>query len=212
MLAGRCVAFLAAALPDRLWQLELASIDPTSGEVLARHPLVELRQRPACCRAVAADGFAVAGLADCLLACDAFGDIHWVRERDAQSAAVDALPFAPLPPPIAREGRVFVARPDLGAVDCLEIATGNSLWRQPISGLVSLAGFSADTLIASTTTGWSAIDSASGASLGPHDLSIVRPDSHEAAFDAMISGEGRTWAATSAADGSEEIVELIPDP
>jgi len=151
---------------NREAQLQLASLDPLSGEILVQRRLIALREswqpRKVCEIAALDDGLIVA-LGGVTLCCDAGGNVRWVRKH--LSLPHEERPewvFQHFAPPLLIDSRLLSVQPGVEAIECLEVATGRLLWSFAQERPRRLLGRSGERVIAETESGLVALDLADG--------------------------------------------------
>jgi outer membrane protein assembly factor BamB len=152
--------------PERwtYWQLSLASLDPPSGQVLQRWPIVWVRDPvwgvPAC-QAVAADDQIVVSVPGVVLAIDRGGSIRWVRRLSVPEVSAEK-PW-PAPPLLVSGDLALVVDPSGDKIQRLELSCGRRLWEiAPPEGVLRLAGVVGGRLIVEDAAGLTALDTVDG--------------------------------------------------
>lgn len=172
LLLGDDLAALSVSYdPGEKLTLSLTRFDRETGVAVARVPLAEFRdrwQRRLPCRATIADGKIVATAGGCVLACDVSGRVSWLRRQiwvppPSESYQHTSPWFEQIHDgPLVQEGRVFAAQPGVWTVECIELDTGQLVWRRRVGSLRRLVGLASGRLIARTADGLLAIDGRSG--------------------------------------------------
>ncbi len=122
----------------------LVELNPDTGEVLATRPILEIAEPEKVsseCQASLAGNRFVVVLAGNVICIDLQGKMVWFRAKagsSEQGAGSPDLPAgyppggSPLPAPRSEEpsARIFVEQPGSRAIDCLNLATGQCLWRR----------------------------------------------------------------------------------
>lgn len=145
-----------------VWQLQWTALEPASGKLRARWPLVRLQSKERMaplCQATAAGDAIVAAFAGGVLCVDLAGRLRWVRRQPWGDTAAQP---PHLQPPLVVEGQVFLAPAGADALECLDLATGRLRWRCVAPNVVRLVGLAAGRLIAQDGAGLLGIEAAGG--------------------------------------------------
>ncbi len=151
--------------------LALVHFDHDTGRAARRVPLAEFRDRwehRISCRATVAGGKLLVSAGGALVCCEVSGRVAWQRRQvwvpPAGEYYHQATPWFEQvhEAPLVEGDRVFAAQPGVWAVECVELGTGQLLWRRVVSTQVRLAGLAAGRLIVQTAEGLSALDPDSG--------------------------------------------------
>jgi hypothetical protein len=152
---------------ERDLDLEIASFDPESGEVLDRKPIGKWRdvwehQIP-CAAAASGDGaVAVAGGA---VACvDFLGKTRWIKRMPwlpPDAGPVDAS----RDPPCIAAGMAIAVAPEVDAMEGLDIQSGRSRWLLHLEGVRRAAGLAGEGLVVEARDEIACLDPGSGAVL-----------------------------------------------
>jgi hypothetical protein len=144
----------------------LAELQPETGEVLSRRPIVETAEpdRPLSeCQASWAGNRLVILLSGSVICTDLQGKVIWLRQETALPYELDpAYLRQHCLPAIASADRLFVEQPGSCAIDCLSLATGQRHWRRGIVGLQSIVDLPDDRLLARTARGVVVLSKTSG--------------------------------------------------
>ena len=144
----------------------LVELHPETGDVLSRQQILETSQRepvPCECQASWADNRLIVLIAGSVLSTDLQGRIAWLREETTLPYNVDPTFVQQYSQPaIESKGRIFVRQPGSCVLDCLELETGERLWRRGIVGLQRLVDLPGDSLLARTSRGLVAVKKTSG--------------------------------------------------
>jgi outer membrane protein assembly factor BamB len=124
--------------------LAWVELDPDSGDVLARKPVLELRNSWDTCQMCQATvvGQRVVAMVGGLVFCfDPDEQIVWLRSNLCPPPSLDPSPGTPYPqPPLADGGRLYVTQSGLLSVECLDAETGRLYWRRCLLGLDRILG------------------------------------------------------------------------
>ncbi len=161
--------------PDRwtYWQLSLASLDPPSGQVLQRWPIVSLRDPVwgvPTCQAVAAGDQIVASLPGVVLSIDRSGSIRWLRRLSVPQVTKErGWSASPL---LVAGDLALVVAPSIDSagvaagankVQCLELSCGRRLWENAsLDGILRLVGIVGGRLIVEDLAGLTALEASDG--------------------------------------------------
>lgn len=160
--------------------LLLVRYDPATGRALARVPLVEFQGflgSTLPCQATASDDRIVATAGGAVVCCDLSGRLCWVRRQawvgPPGVAFYDSRPWLLQrhSPPVVDNGHVLVTQPGTWNVECLDLQTGQLIWRTTLSDLVGLVGLAGGRAIAETTDSLVGLDRLSGRVAWRHDAS-----------------------------------------
>ncbi len=136
---------------QRVFHLHLTAFDPASGEVLAKRPLVRLRDHwcgvlPCRAAPVGDDLLVTAGGIALFVTLD--GDIRWLRRQPYTLKKEESLRHNVYhAPPLVDDDRVFTFQPGAKAVECLDLETGRQIWQTDIPDATRVVGLTADRLI-----------------------------------------------------------------
>jgi len=160
------VLTMDSASGEPISQLSLTTLDPDSGTMLDKRPLLELRSGRSVqrvCQATAADDKIVAAVAGAVLCCDIFGQLHWVRQDTWFPPSLDPnRPRRHYQPPRVVGDRVYVAQPGVRSLECIDLETGRIHWSAALPGIGRMLELSADRLLVETDHGISAVSSQTG--------------------------------------------------
>jgi outer membrane protein assembly factor BamB len=136
---------------ERVFHLHLTTFEPATGEVLAKQPLVRLRDHwhgvlPCRAAPVGDDLLITAGGIALLMSLD--GEIRWLR-RQPYSLKKEENPRHDLyhGPPLVDDDRVFTFQPGAAAIACLDLETGRRIWQRETPDARRLVGLASDHLI-----------------------------------------------------------------
>lgn len=165
---GGLLAFRLRRDSSREMSLRLCDYDIATGEPLDQHELLRLRESSwtgrYVCQATVVDDAVVAMLGGCAVCVDLTGGVRWVRRQLYLPADEDWLGGAQHhDPPLAHEGRVFLAQPGVRSIECVDVETGRSYWTRVIPDVQRVLGVSGERLIVETSQGFVALDAHSGA-------------------------------------------------
>ncbi len=160
------VVILTGTTDMQEFRLNWTVIDPQTGIVERQFELARLKlswlQRPSAEVRVNHDGVIIQ-LAGCVLACDAAGEVRWLRhtvytpdEEDKQWV------LQHYQRPVVEGNRLFVAQPGVRAVECLERDTGRSVWCRVLANVTGILGVDEDRLVITTEDGLAALDARTG--------------------------------------------------
>ncbi|MEQ8790650.1 MAG: PQQ-binding-like beta-propeller repeat protein [Pirellulaceae bacterium] len=224
LMQGKLLAFTMAQSEQRESALRLVTLDPATGEVQTQHELIRLRDSWWTRRYFAAsalDNALVANLGGATLCCDLNGAVRWVRRQTV-------LPCEEEPdwvrqrfqPPLAHEGRLYVAQSGVRAIECLDAATGDLRWSKTLPEIQGVVGFGPGKVLVETDDRLLALDAESGDELWDRSTEqrldavagggetmvlgrVVTPDEQRRESDRVAL----TWLST--ADGSvQQTVEF----
>jgi len=175
----RLFVLSATADPGSKIALRLVGLDVETGRVRSRAPLAEFRdvwrgQLP--CQATVLEEKIVATVGGCVLCCDAWGRVQWLRRQvwipPSSSEYWNGREWIDqcYSPPLVAEGLVFATQPGVWAIECMELDSGRLRWRQALGGLVGLLGLAKGLLIAETGDGLVGLDPDSGRVVWSLDL------------------------------------------
>jgi outer membrane protein assembly factor BamB len=155
----------------------LVELNPETGEVLSRRPIVETLEpetlRTECQASMVGDRIVIL-LAGNVVCTDLQGRMIWLRQATSLPGAVNpAFLRQQCQPAIESGGRLFVQQPGSCAIDCLEAETGQCRWRRGIIGLQSIVDLPDERLLARTTMGFVAVNKATGEVLWQRDVPDV---------------------------------------
>ncbi|MEO1995051.1 MAG: PQQ-binding-like beta-propeller repeat protein, partial [Planctomycetaceae bacterium] len=158
---------LTTAVPEsNTIQLDLTCLDPETGKVISRKPLIRLRdvwqQRPICTmQRIGEHLLCIAGNA--VLSCDAMGQVEWSRRGPFVPRIFrDASHLQDVVEPLLDGGHLFLAPPDLRTVCCLDPTSGREIWSRTELGIKRIIGLSGDHVVLQTDAGLQALDRMSG--------------------------------------------------
>lgn len=156
--------------------IDWAQLDANSGRLLARWPVLELRdewQGLPSARAAWTDDTLVATVGGCVIACDGRGRLRWLRRQTFLAPKIDVWHRGQAPrrhdAPRVIEGRVYATQPDVCALECIDLAGGKLLWRRAEPELRGVAGIDAHRVVLETGLGLVALDAPSGRQLWAHE-------------------------------------------
>ena len=144
------------------------------------------------CRAAVCDGRIVLTAAGALLACDAAGHVDWIRRQvyigPPSQEWWQAAPWLEQSheAPLAVGGRIYATQPGAWCVECVELTTGQLVWRQPVVGLLRIAALERGRLVVETLDGLAALDPATGSLIWQHDDRAPRFALASAASDRLL--------------------------
>jgi outer membrane protein assembly factor BamB len=172
--SGRLVALLATVPLTQFVQIEVASFDPATGELLSREPVMRLRddwyQKPPCSIRVIDDGLIVA-VGGSIVRCDVSGRPQWLRKQIWMPRTLDLKWYdLHVARPLVDGKHVYIAQPHARSVLCLDQETGRARWRLGEPGLQRLLGVTAGRLVYRTTNGLVAVDAGSGKRVWKRDV------------------------------------------
>ncbi|MBN2473233.1 MAG: PQQ-binding-like beta-propeller repeat protein [Pirellulales bacterium] len=163
---------------DMGWELslELAAFDPETGRRRQLLPLTEFQDHwfeAVSCRAAAIDDRIVVTIGGVALCCDLSGAVHWIRRQIWTPPPSEIRHAAPWlrqvhHQPLCFEDRVYATQPGVWAVECLELETGQLIWRAALPRLLCTVGRIGNRLIVETTDGLTALDTETGKVLWEH--------------------------------------------
>lgn len=158
--------------------LSLLRLDPGTGRIHRRFPLLEFRSHSepvVWCQAAVQDDRIVATAAGVVFCCDLCGRLAWVRRQTwlpppgrGMYEARCWLVQKPSPP-ILQDRWVYATQPAVWNIECIDLQTGRLQWRSCLSELVGLVGLLEGKLIAMTTEGLVAFDAKNGRVLWRHE-------------------------------------------
>ncbi len=194
---GRLVAVGAEGPVDGQLHLDLVTLSPGGGEVVARANV--LRQRDVWkgmppCRVTAAGTSVLGGVGASLFLADPLGDVHWIRRLPWMPVNVnERWRREQVTPPLVDGDRFFVAWPSSYRVACYEVSGGRQVWSRSVPGLRSLVGLSdarSRSLVLRTDDGFEAI--------APIDATEHwRIDAPYAYFDAVLTPSHLVFASAA---------------
>jgi outer membrane protein assembly factor BamB len=175
----RLFVLSATADPGSKIAVSLVGLDIETGRVRSRTPLAEFRdvwrgRLP--CQATVLEEKIVATVGGCVLCCDVWGRVHWLRRQvwipPSSSEYWNGREWIDqcYSLPLVAEGLVFATQPGVWAVECMELDSGRLRWRQALGGLVGLLGQAKGRLIAETGDGLVGLDPDSGRVVWSLDL------------------------------------------
>jgi outer membrane protein assembly factor BamB len=158
---------IAAAAQEGISVVELLLLDPKSGAVESRTPLMQLRNawdRQIPCDAAVIGGRLVANIGGSVLCCNPTGEVLWIRRQTWLPVAVDATAESmERVPPLSDGERLYIMQANVAAVECLDVRTGRRLWISPQPGLRSVLGLLPDRVVIATEQGVRSLAPADGA-------------------------------------------------
>jgi outer membrane protein assembly factor BamB len=164
----------------------LVELNPETGDVLSRQPILEMALReklPWECQVSWTGNRLVILLAGNVISFDLQARIDWLRQETTLPSAIDpAFVHQYCQPAINSNGRLFVQQPGSCAIDCLATETGQRRWRRGIIGLQQIIDLPDDRLLARTARGLVAVSKTSGEVLWQRE------------FPGMLSALARTSA------------------
>ncbi len=184
-LGEHLLAFCVSGDAGAKLSLSLTAPDPDSGRVRRQVPMAEFRDlwhHRLPCQATVAGGQVVASVGGCVLSCDTWGRVSWLRRQiwvppPGDSYHQAAPWFEQIHDvPLIDGARVYVTQPGVWVVECLDSQTGRLVWRRAVSDLTRLVGVASGCLVLQTRSGLVAVDAESGRTAwnnAPED----RPDS-----------------------------------
>jgi outer membrane protein assembly factor BamB len=154
LLNNELVVLAVSREADQGSQVRQYSLSPRTGDVVARHDVVRVRNSWATrsCAQVAACGEGiVAVLGGVTLSTTADGDVRWIRKHLTLPAEDDPRWILQMyERPVVVGERVFVAQPGVRTVECLDLATGRSIWQAVLPEVVGIIGLAGEMLIVRT--------------------------------------------------------------
>ncbi len=158
-------------------RLQLVTFDRGTGEIVLRRDLIAVRgawwARHYCEATPLHDGL-VAALGGVVLNCDLSGRVRWVRRQMTMPVEEEpAWVRQHFQAPLLHDGKLFVAQPGVRHVECVDAATGRSLWKayyhdiQRIGGVLN--GEKGESLLVQTSRGFEAISLRDGKQVWSHN-------------------------------------------
>jgi outer membrane protein assembly factor BamB len=148
--------------------LQLVTLDPETGETLAQHEVLRLRDSWWTRRyfaAAALDDSLIASLAGATLCCDASGNLRWIRTQTVLPAEEESSWVTQrFQPPLVHGGRLYVAQPGVRMLECLDPDSGDAHWTRVLPGVQGILGFAAGRVIVESNEGLTALDAQTGQS------------------------------------------------
>ena len=158
---------LTATRADQEFLVALSGFDPSSGAVISARPVVRLREQwwqQRSCEVAPLDDTLVVATGGSVLRVDLQGRIHWLRRQTWRPAALDRSWLAQSQaPPLASDGRLFVAQPGVAELIALDAESGRLVWQSPLVGLRRMLGLVGQQLIVETSDGILGLSTADGA-------------------------------------------------
>jgi hypothetical protein len=158
---------LTATRADQEFALALSGFDPASGAVVSSRPLVRLREQwwqQRACEVTPLDDTLLIAVGGSVMRVDLLGRIHWLRRQTWRPATLDRSWLAQSQtPPLAAEGRVFVAQPGVGELLALDAQSGRLAWQTPLANLRRILGLVGERLVVETSEGLAGLSIADGA-------------------------------------------------
>ena len=195
------VLTVTPAANDFLASVNMVEIQPESGEVLARHKMIETVETvrlPVECQAAWVGNRLVAVMSGSVVCADLQGRVLWLRqsaylpyEIESSFAAQQAQP------PLAAAGRLYIQQPGSSSIDCLSADTGELLWQRPLLGLRRIFDLRDGQLVAVTSYGLAAINIKNGSFLWQRDLAGTLQCFCENARQATFFAHSKSIAITS---------------
>lgn len=168
LLQGNLYFFSVSSPPlDRIWRMDLNTVDPESGAIIARNQVLEMQRtegRAYSCQVALAGNRLIATLAGAIFCCDLTGRPVWLRREPWPSETADPdAPLATFSNPVVIGEKTLVLQ--AGALDllCLENRTGTVIWRCPLADARRLIGVDDHRAYVQTGGGLTAISLSDGA-------------------------------------------------
>jgi outer membrane protein assembly factor BamB len=171
-------AFTVRAIEGQKNILSLLRLDPATGRVQQRFPLLEFRsysEPSVWCQAALQDDRIVATAAGVVFCCDLGGRLAWARRQSWVPPPGRGMYDARLwlvqkaSPPILHDRWVYATQPGVWNVECIDLQTGRLRWRSSLSELVGLVGLHREKLMVLTVEGLVGLDAETGRVLWRHD-------------------------------------------
>lgn len=164
---------VSAPLDNGLLSLELALVNPLTGEIMSQQPVIQLKNvwdKQLNCQAAVVGARLVAIAGGTVFCCDFSGRPLWVRRQmwiPPAQAPASSEQSAGIP--LVLGNRLFVTQPGVFAVEALDLDTGRRVWQQPLPDVRRLIGISGERLVVETTRGWQAHAANTGKLLWQYD-------------------------------------------
>ena len=164
---GRLFVFtLGPAAGQSVSPLCLMEINPDSGELISRLPILEMALRdrlPGDCQVCWTGNRLVTLLAGNVISTDLQGRIDWLRQETTLPSAIDPnFVHQYCQPAIQSRGRLFIEQPGRCEIDCLAEDTGQRLWQRGIIGLQGIVDLPDERLLSRTARGLVAVSKTTG--------------------------------------------------
>ncbi|MBI5758221.1 MAG: PQQ-binding-like beta-propeller repeat protein [Planctomycetales bacterium] len=153
---------ISVSVPQELLQLELVTLDLSTGEFSDHRPLVQFRDgwdRQISCQASATDNGLLIAAGGCVLRCDTNGDVVWLRRQAWIPASVDSASWEQSrDAPLTDGHRVLFTQPGVFGVDCVNAESGRLLWKRVFPELRRVVGLANGRLLVQTGETLQALD------------------------------------------------------
>ncbi len=157
---------LTAAASDQIFTISLTTLDPVSGNVLARRRLFDLRRNwwtERSCQVSVLDGGLTAVCGATVFRCDPSGNLQWIRRQDWFSDGEDKTWVNQYQePPLVRSDHIFATQPGVHCVEAMDVDTGRLAWRKVLPSIHRVCDLIDDRLIVETDDGLVALDAKTG--------------------------------------------------
>lgn len=160
------VFVLSNSSQEGLSQLDLAVVNPQTGDVESQRPVMQLRNswdRQLSCQALTYGGRLIAVAGGTVFCCDLSGQPMWVNRQTWLPPSQDPLTHEQTRSvPLVDGRRVFVVQHGVWSVECLDADSGRRIWMKPASDVRRVLGLTAGRLIVETSRGWQAFVAETG--------------------------------------------------
>jgi outer membrane protein assembly factor BamB len=160
------IIILTGVCDSQECRISWSVVDPDTGDIDPRKEMLRLRlswlTRASAEVQPLADG-AIVQLGGCILSCDATGEVRWLRhevytpdEEDKQWVLQHYRR------PLVDEEHVFSSQPGVRSIQCLDRATGKSIWCRVLATATGILAHEDGRLILAMEDGLAALDAATG--------------------------------------------------
>lgn len=163
---GKLCALVGGRVDDDVLQVEFATFDASSGQVISTKPLVRFRDiwnQAIPCSWTVGERWAACQIGPVTACLTADGELRWLRRPTWLPAPVDDLANdARAAQPMFADDRLLICVPSSRTIDGIDVATGKLLWRTPIPDVRGLRGVTASRAVVDVGDGLLGLDIATG--------------------------------------------------